>query len=630
MNCMQGVAASSNLSMNQTLEGHNGGVMCVTWNPIYRKLTTSDESGLIIVWIMHKGAWYEEMINNRNKSVVRDMKWTADGRKIAIVYEDGAVIVGSVDGNRLWGKELNMTLRFVEWSPDGKLLLFVTAEAEVFIFDADGNKLRALTIINHDSLDCGIAAIHWYCPHSPQVYSSMHSSRSPVYSLCLAFENGIMQLSRGEDSSSAILIDTDLTKIDYAMWSTKGSYLAVVGSVKSAGRSDKNPTYANNLIKFYTHTGQYVRCLKIPGESIKEISWEAGDLRLSLAVDSFIYFANIRHKYVYTFFNNTLVYTYPNVFKRDLNLVFWNTSTSEMFVKSINNVVLLASKGEVCAVVTRESRPGASTSAAPKSNSNSGKGKDEKEDAPANSPAKGSASAVGRDDIFILQLRNAIGVITDTKQLPFAPKYISMCEQYLVLANDRTVFTWQYNYSDSYAGSSSVDDEDEPNDRFPDRNAPSGGSGSNKKSNFINKCKIFDIMSINNVQANSIETFTVSNDTIQFPITAAYVCDKYLMLALKNGTIYRCNLPHITVDAVYNLMDREITFMQCNCLFNKLAFIDSNGICTVLDTDAKNDANNNAESKGEGKERERDREREREKDNDSIGKFMVAALCNYL
>ena len=38
--------------------------------------------------------WYEEMINNRNKSVVRDMKWSSDGKKIAIVYEDGAVIVG--------------------------------------------------------------------------------------------------------------------------------------------------------------------------------------------------------------------------------------------------------------------------------------------------------------------------------------------------------------------------------------------------------------------------------------------------------------------------------------------------------------------------------------------------------
>ena len=36
-----------------------------------------------------EGSWYEEMINNRNKSVVKGMKWTSDGQKICIVYEDG-------------------------------------------------------------------------------------------------------------------------------------------------------------------------------------------------------------------------------------------------------------------------------------------------------------------------------------------------------------------------------------------------------------------------------------------------------------------------------------------------------------------------------------------------------------
>ena len=55
------------------------------------------------------------MINNRNKSVVKSMAWNADGQKICIVYEDGAVIVGSVDGNRIWGKELRGTqLAYVE------------------------------------------------------------------------------------------------------------------------------------------------------------------------------------------------------------------------------------------------------------------------------------------------------------------------------------------------------------------------------------------------------------------------------------------------------------------------------------------------------------------------------------
>lgn len=97
--------------MNQILEGHNGAVMVAAWNPVHKKLTTSDQNGLIIVWIIHKGKWYEEMVNNRGKSQVRDMRWTPDGNKICIVYEDGAVIVGSVDGERLWGKELPIQAR---------------------------------------------------------------------------------------------------------------------------------------------------------------------------------------------------------------------------------------------------------------------------------------------------------------------------------------------------------------------------------------------------------------------------------------------------------------------------------------------------------------------------------------
>ncbi|XP_018330917.1 WD repeat-containing protein 35 isoform X4 [Agrilus planipennis] len=115
----KGLAASSNLSMNQTLDGHSEDVRVIMWNELHRKLTSSDESGIIIVWLMYKGTWYEEMINNRKKSTVVGMDWSSDGLKICIVYEDGAVIVGSVDGNRIWGKELKgIHLSGVQWSPD--------------------------------------------------------------------------------------------------------------------------------------------------------------------------------------------------------------------------------------------------------------------------------------------------------------------------------------------------------------------------------------------------------------------------------------------------------------------------------------------------------------------------------
>ena len=73
--------------MNQTLEGHQDEVRVLTWNENHRKLTTSDSSGLIIVWMLHKGQWFEEMINNRNKSTVRGMRWTSDGQRICIIYQ---------------------------------------------------------------------------------------------------------------------------------------------------------------------------------------------------------------------------------------------------------------------------------------------------------------------------------------------------------------------------------------------------------------------------------------------------------------------------------------------------------------------------------------------------------------
>ena len=58
---VRGLAAPSNLSMNQTLEGHAGAVQVVTWNERHHKLTTSDQFGLIIVWMLYKGTGMEEM-----------------------------------------------------------------------------------------------------------------------------------------------------------------------------------------------------------------------------------------------------------------------------------------------------------------------------------------------------------------------------------------------------------------------------------------------------------------------------------------------------------------------------------------------------------------------------------------
>eukprot|EP00898_Chlorokybus_atmophyticus_P007515 jgi/Chlat1/7765/Chrsp66S07232 len=284
---------SSALSMNQTLEGHGASVSRAAWNGPYRKLTTADGAGLIIVWMLHKGMWFEEMINNRNKSVVRDMKWTGDGQKICIAYEDGAVIVGSVDGNRLWGKEL------------------------------------------------------------------------PI------------QLALGA------------------------------------------------MVQFYSYLGLHVRTLRIPGSSpslsISALAWEGGGLRVALAVESFIYFANIRPEYRWGWMggNKTLVYAFvkgspSNNAANNSNqqaeqsgahcVVFWNTDSHDRYAKFVKKLVAIKAAGEHCVLAT--------------------KGEE--------------------DNQWILVLCNAIGSPVDSKYISVEPLFITMTSTHVVVCSEELVYVWSF------------------------------------------------------------------------------------------------------------------------------------------------------------------------------------------
>lgn len=182
--------------MNQSLEGHKAPVQVVTWNESMQKLTTSDQDGVIMVWMMYKGAWYEEMTNDRKKSTVKGMSWTADGQKICIVYEDGAIVVGSADGNRIWGKELKGTvLTGVQWSPDGRLLLFSLRTGEVHLYDNQGvfvMKLNVQCVALSAKRNLSVVGMHWYHGHN----NNAGGNRS---ALVICYENGKLQIMRNEN-----------------------------------------------------------------------------------------------------------------------------------------------------------------------------------------------------------------------------------------------------------------------------------------------------------------------------------------------------------------------------------------------------------------------------------------------
>lgn len=118
--------------------------------------------------------------------------------------------------------------------------------------------------------------------------------------------------------------------ISKVRWNPFGTVLAIAGQ-----QEDKETKSVLHIVQFYSAFGQHIRTMKVPGSGIKGISWEGTGLRLAVIVGSFIFFANVRPKYKYAYFNNTVMYAYTKIDRPEHSVVFWNPKTDEKSVKYV-------------------------------------------------------------------------------------------------------------------------------------------------------------------------------------------------------------------------------------------------------------------------------------------------------
>nr|CCA19609.1 hypothetical protein PANDA_002987 [Albugo laibachii Nc14] len=553
-----GIAASSNLTMNQTLEGHHDSVICATWNSIYRKLTTSDENGLIIVWVLHRGIWYEEMVNNRNKSIVRDMKWSSDGKKICIAYEDGAVIVGSVDGSRLWGKEMKTKLMLVEWSPDGKIIVFVTANGEITVHDAQGNKISNLTLYALEGRtsagpDNCIVGLHWYDGCEGHV-----TDDAPT--LAVAFRDGKVQITRGRFDENAVLIDTGI-ELTQCKWNNDGTVIALTGTQYSSGDKNKDAKALEyNVVQFYDPFGQHLRSLRVPGSRIEALAWEGSGLRVCLAVGSHIYFANIRPAYKWGYYCDTLVYTYNRVDQVENVIIFWNIKTGERYNKFVKDLVQIHATGENCVLVSKC------------------QDEDLSEDV---DPVKEKQSQMNLSErsLCVLTLCDTIGSPIETKQLVFEPRFATMTSRHIVAASEDVIYVWQYrtpnaklsgHFVGNSIGNSSSKDPSTEHTLSMSHMLQSADTSREK------------IFHIEDTQGSDLNCFRYTSRHLEDPICAICASDSWIMVARASGFILCFTLPHISLEMKY-IVNCRPQMLSLNCDSTRLSVIDINGIMTIME-----------------------------------------------
>ena len=517
---VKGGQQGGNLSMNQTLEGHKGSLVVADWNPRHEKLTTSDRNGLIIVWQLHKGMWYEEMINNRNKSVVRDLRWSADGEKICIAYEDGHVIVGGAGGKRLWGKDLPLTLALCEWSPDGRFVLFGTASGQVLMYDSSGGFIAEARVIANEGVGASpLVAIDWH-PGAPRLGEDARGNgRGAAPALAVCFANGNVQLMRDARDDAPLVVRTGL-RASHARWNAAGTHLAVAGvHVSSDGRDV-------NAVHFYTSLGALACSLRVPGAKINALCWEGSGTRVALAVDSFVYFANISPDYAWGYFGNTLVYApepapepAPERTKENASgarggesrVVFWDsTRLDSTRAKHVKRLILIRAAGERCVLVAHGETPGS----------------------------------------YALTLCDAIGSPVASRTIEVEPLAAAMSATHVAVASRSVVFLWRY-----------------------------GGGGDARDDDAT---RTFHVDSDARDRFGDASAYGTSSD----PVTAVAVSGTTLLVARKSGAMLRFGLPGFASEGRLATKCRA-RVLALNCKGTKFAAIDGSGVLSVFDLPPK-------------------------------------------
>lgn len=93
------------------------------------------------------------------------------------------MIVGSVDGNRIWGKEFKKTSMLgVQWTSDSQNLLFAIKGGQVHLYDYEGNFMNKVSMWSGPGSEMGeIAALKFYLNRTSGKYLPLYTNLSGVF-----------------------------------------------------------------------------------------------------------------------------------------------------------------------------------------------------------------------------------------------------------------------------------------------------------------------------------------------------------------------------------------------------------------------------------------------------------------
>jgi WD repeat-containing protein 35 len=244
-----------------------------------------------------------------------------------------------------------------------------------------------------------------------------------------------------------------------------------------------------------------------------------------MAVDSFLYFANVKPDYHWGYFDSTVCYSFQTPDCIDTSLMFWNPKTGYLKIKTVKQFLFLATHGKYCLTISKF--PEDSTRA-------------------------------------LLTIFNAIGAQCETKTIGFIPKHATLNKSSVVVANDTLILQWQFRVTSNikFSALDSLRKKDSKGDKY------------------------FHVDDIQlDEKENSLQELLLRQSTSD-PISSIAISDSVLLVGRQSGSVAHVTLPILQFETMYYLPISSF-FLQINADSTRFSVLDKNGTLRLHDLNTK-------------------------------------------
>ena len=359
---------------------HKYSICLITWNICYNKITTVDTEGTLVVWKRNNNLFDVEMVNNREESYIRNVRWSKNGKYICFIYEDGQIYTGLVNGSHEWYNILESGLAFVEFSPDDKKILIAKKKEKIYILSITGQQIGEINLESpYNEYD--IVTIEWWSDYRKYYNEALileekdnenniiinnnsndkkteeiwikanfnendynHFSKH----LMIAFLNGIILFYDDENDKEPKVVKTDFVKIIGAQWEPKGTFFIVAGNFNDSKEDNKSENFTKAIVLFYNLEGEMIKILVCPN---KIFSFSLGNsTTITLVAQNLVYTGIIKYNYKWTFFGDTIVVGYL-IGDNKYNMIYLDIANNAKLNKNIYGLLGIISNDSYCVLI---------------------------------------------------------------------------------------------------------------------------------------------------------------------------------------------------------------------------------------------------------------------------------------